>query len=1303
VSLTGLTVRGGAGAGVLINGGSSVSLANSTISGGAGAVDINDGGVELTTSLSNLTLSATGGNVLDIDGSGPGGITITGMSGITIRGGNGETGGLSVRSAAFDASTTTAGIQTVNAGRMEIGTAAARVNGQGAFFTDVIGSLSFADLDIANSGATGLRVVNSKVNGFTLTTLDGTIDSVGGTAADLDPLVINLNFASVSSVGAGGAGVILNTVQGGGTGGNALTIGTLTVSNSGGDALLILNSTGLVRVNGGTISNSGGNSVRIGEQGVAGSGGSVNLVFAGSITDTLGALPIVAIFNAAGTISFTGPISGSGGILVQDTLAGSAISFGAITLTGSAGDAVNLSGLAGSINFTGLLTIANPGANGIVIGNVSGGVTFADVDITGLGNFNGLDVRGAHGNILFNSLDIAGTSSGTGINLTGSLNGSNVMILGGSVIEGVGVGVDLSGASMTGQFRFGDGDAGTMGSRITAIVPIVIELMNDGHGSYNFADVVLQGDTSNLTGAGITAYYARVGATGAGTRNDPGSLAGADASTARYIVLLNDAAGGQDVFDAASAGGAFDLAAGQSLVSFLNGDFIAASGGVPVNLIVSGLGPSGITNVYAGSGGAVLTTSTAGSATVNLANNSTIDGLVIRNAGGNVGVAGSGVSNVRIINSNISGATGAIAISDGGATSSVQLTHLDLASATGTTLSLSGAGAGTLTVSGADLDITATGTSAALSITDVTSGGLGFGSVSADGSTTGAVSAQSVIGGNLVFGSIAVGGTAAGNGVSVSDSSSAVLIQTIAVSGSAGDAVRLATNNGAIAIGTVVASGSGGNGIALSGNNAVTIGGLTVSGAGTGLDIQNSLGTVTIGGGAISGAVNGVSINGVATATSVSIGTLSINGAGNAIALADVDGSVAFTGTTTISGVGASGIVLGAGSAGSITFGDVDIFALGAGRRGVDARAASGTISFNTLDIAGSSTSGTRGIDLTGANFTTAFTIAESSRITGVGIGVDLTNSAIAGKFRFGDGSNTDADGAASVINAVTPIVIAGVDPATGTYDFLDVVLTGDTTVLTSSATLYFVKAGASGIGTLADPGSLAGADASTASTIILLNDPAGGQDVLDAAGAGGALDLAAGQALLSFLGGDTLMLPGGAPGNLLLNGIARGQIGNPFAGSGAPILTTTTAAMSTVTLGGGNLLDGLVIENDGNGAGVSSTGVANLTIRNSTISGAGGAIALADGGLNVNVALSNLQLSASSGTVIVLDGTGGGTLTLTALNGIAILGGNGESGGFVADHVLFDADTSAAGAQKVTGSLTIGATGAEVSASNRT
>jgi hypothetical protein len=579
-------------------------------------------------------------------------------------------------------------------------------------------------------------------------------------------------------------------------------------------------------------------------------------------------------------------------------------------------------------------------------------------------------------------------------------------------------------------------------------------------------------------------------------------------------------------------------------------------------------------------------------------------------------------------------------------------------------------------------------------------GGIAFGTISTGTSASSALTVQGVTGGGVAIGSVAVGGTGAGAGVAISGNTAAVSIGAISVAGSAGDALQITGNSGAVSVGAVSVSASGGDGVELSGNSdTVALGALSSSGAaGAGLNLQNILGNVTVGSASISGGATGVSINGVGAAGTVTIAGLAVSGSGTGVALADVDGAVSFTGTTSISNPGTSGIVIGAGSAGTISFGDVDITGLGAGTTGVYARDASGTISFNTLDITGSSTTGTRGIDLTGATFATNFTTTESGSITGVGIGVDLTNAAITGSFRYGDGSNTDADGAASSINAVTPIVITGINVGAGSYNFLDVALTGDTSTLTSSATLYFVKAGATGVGTIADPGSLAGAEASAADTIILLNDPTGGQDILDAAGAGGSFDLAAGRKLLSFLNGDTLMLPGGAPANLLLFGIPSGQIGNPFAGSGAPVLTTTTAGANTVTLGGSTTIDGVIIQTGvGGGAGVFGSGVANVLIRNSNISGEGGAIHLIDNGAAASVALSNLTLSSTGGNVVELDGSGAGSLAVTALSDITIAGDNGETGGFVATDVLFDADLAAAGVQTVIGSLTVGAAGARL------
>ena len=152
-------------------------------------------------------------------------------------------------------------------------------------------------------------------------------------------------------------------------------------------------------------------------------------------------------------------------------------------------------------------------------------------------------------------------------------------------------------------------------------------------------------------------------------------------------------------------------------------------------------------------------------------------------------------------------------------------------------------------------------------------------------------------------------------------------------------------------------------------------------------------------------------------------------------------------------------------------------------------------MTFNTLDIAGTSATGTRGIDLRGATYAGSVTTTDSGTITGVGIGVDLSNAAITGTFRYGDGSNTDADGAASIINASTPIVIAGLNGAQGTYNFADVNLVGDTTSLSTSATVYFVEAGKNGAGTKAVPEPRPEPKHRRAQYIFLLNDPTGGQD----------------------------------------------------------------------------------------------------------------------------------------------------------------------------------------------------------------
>ena len=1377
VVVDGITIRGAGGAGLLVNGGSGLVVRNSVIGGGAGAIDINDAGGNLTASLSSLTLSATGGTVLDIDGSGAGTVQIAGLSGIFIAGGNGETGGFAARNVTFDSSTA-AGIQAVNAGTMQVGTTAARVNGAGVTLTEVDGALSFASLNIANNGGTGLTVNNTKTGTFTLTNTAGVVDTTAGTALNLDPLLINLNFATVSSTGAAGAGIILDNVQGAGTGGSALNIGTLTITNSGQQGLFITGgSTGLVTIGGGSITNSGGASVQVGEAGVAGSGGTIGINFGATITDG-GAGPLVSLFNTGGAIRFTGGVTGAGPITIDGTAAGSSIVFagnvaingatgnalsinnvagtvgftgtltitnptgsgiligssaagstvaftGATTITGAGAPALSLNNLAGTTAFTGQLSIINPAGTAIVIGAVPGGVTFGDVDITGLGAATGLNLTGTSGNVTFGTLDITGTGAAgsTGIDLTNAANAGAVTIANPSVIQGVDIGANLTNAHITGSFRFGDGNAADgLESRITANTVIVVAGMNATQGTYNFADVQLDGNTNNITGGSFTTYYVLAGATGTGTALDPGSIAGAAASGAQYIVLLNNPNGGQDVIDTGSlAGGALSLTAGQSLVSFLNTDFFAVTGAtVPANLIVSNLGPTGIANTFAGSGAAILTSS-LGASTVNLATGTRIDGVIINNDALGIGVVGSGVSNVIIRNSTISGTGGAISITDGGAATSVTLTNLNLSASGGTVLNLNGAGAGTVNVSGTGINIAATGTGQGLAINDATVGTLDIGSVTTGtaAGANGAVYLNQVAGGTVNVGSVTVGGASAGAGITAANSAAAVNIGAASVANTAGAGVAIQNNSGAVTIGPVSVANSGGAGLSVSGNSgAVTLGAITVAnGASHGVSLLNNTGTLTLGavtvsnstgdgvrlvgngsaslgqltlaniGGTglfaqtVSGNLNiagatisnaaagGVTVQGASASSTITIGALSVSGSGGTgIVLDDIDGTATFTGATTIAN--SNGIRFGTGSAGTISFGDVDITGLGAGMTGVDARNASGTISFATLDISGASTSGTRGIDMTGATFAGNVTVAESSTITGVGTGIDLTNAAITGSFRYGDGSNTDADGAASTINAITPITVTGINESVGAYNFADVVLNGDTTgLVTNPVRLFFVEQGRTGAGTKTDPGSLAAALASNATVIVLLNNPTGGSDTLDVAGLG-TFALDANQRLIGFLNGDSQNVGGGTPVNMILYGLTQSVVTNPYAGSGSGLLTHTGGG-TTVTLANGASIDGIRI--GGTGFGVSGIGVSNVSISNSIISGGTGAILLRDGGAAASATLTNLALSGTGGTVLDLFGGTGGSLTLRG-SGISIAA-TGNARGLAMDTVMLGAN----------------------------
>ncbi|HVJ03768.1 MAG TPA: hypothetical protein VM662_16435 [Sphingomonas sp.] len=906
-------------------------------------------------------------------------------------------------------------------------------------------------------------------------------------------------------------------------------------------------------------------------------------------------------------------------------------------------------------------------------------------------------------------------------------------------MTGLGVGVDLTNAAITGNFRYGDGsstDLDGAASSISAATPIVIAGLNGVTGTYDFSDVALTGDTSTLQ-TSTTMFWVQAGATGAGTRSDPGSIADAEASGANAIILI-DSQAGAGLSDTITVGGdgTFALDAGQKLLSFLNGDTISLGGGAPGNMLLFGITGGAVTNPFAGSGAPVLTTVTAGAPTLQLASNTLVDGVVIANGNMGLGVAGSGALRATLRNSILSGAIGALSVESAGMNASIALENLQLSSSSGIVASFDGS-IGTLAITALDGVTIAGGNGEgggfygqnlvfdadpmAAGIQTV-SGTLQIGTSSARvggdalglDQATGGLALDLAIANTGGFGTYVFGGAggfdfeatgsidailggAGSSALALHDVSADITLAGINYSGT-GTAVLLSDVTGvgaggrAVDIDTLTVAAGAGYGIRLTGVSSGDFHfgvGSSISGTITAaIELASSgAATFTYAGG-ISGTTGAlISIGGDDTTATFS-GSLAATG-GDGLVFANADGSYDF-GSFALSG--GARIAITSGSAGSFTFGDVDITGLTAGLTAVNLTGATGDVTFNTLDIASASATGTRGIDLTGNTGAGDIFVTNSSTITGVGIGVDLTNAARTGDFQYGDGE--DALDVFSTINATTPIVITGLN-VSGTYNFADVNLVGDTTQLSVNA--YFVRAGATGVGSLADPGSIAGADASTAPYIVLLDSQvgAGAFDTIT-----GTLSLADGQTLLSFRDVDSFNVGGGAPSNVTVHGITTGVIVNPLTGSGAPLLTSTDAT-STVQLGGTNAIDGVVISNTGTGAGIYANGTAGTaTIRNSTISGGGAGIDIRSGAAARVVDLQNLVLANAGnqpGALLNLNGTGG-TLTLTGMSGLTIGTGGGETAGLVFNTVTFDSDISTAAIDEVdAGALILGTTGARI------
>ncbi|MCF6123563.1 MULTISPECIES: hypothetical protein [Mesorhizobium] len=571
----------GSGAGVAVNasGASSFFVRNNTIAAGGNALDFSTTGAPANTLLlsidgntlsstaSGLAASFTGQNIdADLNS-----IAIRSFAGNTATGGAGS-GGIAFNNVRFDSDGAGG---TVSAGTLGIGNPGARVQGNGLSFTNTSGTLNLGTLSLANNGGTGV-IANTKTTTFTLNNTGGVVTTTNGAAFDLDPLTVNMTFATVNASG-GASGIIFDGVAGTFTVTGATAIGNTT--GFGIDAVNTNTGTfnfNTVTVNNATVPNTGG--------GIRVQTGTLNVTGLANIDTTSG----VGLSQAGGTTSFTNGLTidttAGTGILATGGTMGITATAAAQTVNATGGTAINLSGVAATIALDS--TSSAGGINNVSLTDVTG--------IVGLGTGALSGATGASFNVVGGTAAVSysGTVNNSGafspaLNVQSRLAGAGLVALNGNLTAS-GLGVSLNnnaGGTVTVSGASNSFTGGGTGISITANT----------------------GGTYNISGAS----YA-IGMSSGGLGVD---IAGNSAP-----VTVNFNGGGLAIVTSAGAG--FN-ATGSGTISVTGvGNSIATGTGVAMNLSGVTVAATGMnfssTSNGAGGNSAVVLTNVIGLGTINL-------------------------------------------------------------------------------------------------------------------------------------------------------------------------------------------------------------------------------------------------------------------------------------------------------------------------------------------------------------------------------------------------------------------------------------------------------------------------------------------------------------------------------------------------------------------------------------------------------------------------------------------------------------------------------------------------------------
>ncbi|CDX25320.1 conserved exported hypothetical protein [Mesorhizobium plurifarium] len=591
-------------------------------------------------------------------------------------------------------------------------------------------------------------------------------------------------------------------------------------------------------------------------------------------------------------------------------------------------------------------------------------------------------------------------------------------------------------------------------------------------------------------------------------------------------------------------------------------------------------------------------------------------------------------------------------------------------------------------------NIASNGTGAAVSIRELTGG-----SVTLSGNLT---DANAAAGGNIV-----VAGIDNGTAATVTFSGA-----TKQISSGATDAVSLASNPN----GTVNFT-NGGLGVTTTRGAGFTAGAGTISVTGAGNTITSTTGTALD------------LANATVGAGGVTFDSISVDGAATGVALNNVSGGTIGLGEANLQNISSRGVDISGTLGASVTATSINVGLNAANAVGLDLNGASlgaSNITANDFDVDGGSFAGTIGVDLAGTTGTGTIQLGDTvnnnpagqiSTIANVGYGVQFS-SATNAKLVFGDGQGP----AESSIATTGGQVIHATDtlPTNGDYNFNDVNFTGDTSNLASIHVYYVDLDGnlsGTGDGSLANPGSLAQAQASTANVIVLIDKNANGsQETLDLSG--GTFQLDDGQVLLAFKSGDAAIdvsqlgvsAGGGASGVFHFTTVQNSTIVDAPVGIDTlrPVLQSNnaTSVINLATSGTGIFTGGvenLIIRNTGNGDGifVNATSASSFFLRNNDIAAGGNALDFSTTGASANTLLLSIDDNTlqSTGTALAASFAGqnisatSNSIAIRSFSGNTVTGGTG--GGIAFSNVTFDS-TGAGGTVSV-GTLDVGTTGARV------